>query len=136
MKHPRTIAAVALLLAACSDNPVAPPMEVTRMTPSAARFSASGESAASELTPTIADVRERLIPLVQDAAASERLGSLMAQTQLLVDQGDLAEAHRLLLEAQSVVNPNGDGTSADLGDPADIAVLRLTLENLSAATRF
>jgi hypothetical protein len=134
MKHPRTIAAAALLLAACGDNPVAPPMEATRMAPSAARFSASEASAASELTSPIVDVRERLLPLLDDRAAAEQLESLMAEVQAAVDGGNTAEAHRLLVSAQLLVDPNRDGTSGDLGDPANVAVLRLMLDNLAAAT--
>ena len=135
MKQLLTLAAATLMLVACGDNPTAPVQAAPRMTPSALRLSAESGPARSELTLTISDVRERLIPLLENAAAAERLGALMTQTQAVVDQGDLDEAHRLLLDAQAVTDPNGDGTSAELGDPADVAVLRLTIENLAAATK-
>jgi len=35
--------------------------------------------------------------------------------------------------AQATVDPNGDGSAANLGDLADLAVLRLTLANLDEA---
>jgi hypothetical protein len=133
MKHPRTIAAAALLLAACNDNPTAPPV-AGRLAPSAMRLSVSDASATSEIGLTITDVRERLVPLLDNAVAAERLQSLMADVQAAVDSGDMAGAHRLLVDAQAVADPNGDGTAGDLGDPANVAVLRLTLENLSTAT--
>lgn len=134
MKHPRTVAAAALLLAACSDNPVAPKEEATSLAPSATRFSMASVAAASDLGLTITDVRERLVPLLENATAAERLQSLMAGAQGAVERGDIAEAHRFLVEAQLATDPNGDGTAADLGDPANVAVLRLTLENLASAT--
>ena len=134
MKHPRTIAAAALLLAACSDNPVAPRESATPMAPSSLRLSVASASAASELTLTISDIRERLIPLLDNAAASERLGTLMAGVQAAVDGGDVGAAHLLLLDARAVADPNGDGTTGDLGDAANVAVLRLTIENLVSAT--
>ena len=134
MKHPRSIAAAALFLAACSDNPVAPKLETASMAPSSLRLSATSAPAASELGLTIADVRERLIPLLENAAAADRIESLMAGVQAAVDRGDIADAHRLLVDAQLVADPNSDGTAGDLGDPANVAVLRLTLENLASAT--
>ena len=134
MKHPRSIAAAALFLAACSDSPVAPKVEKSSMAPSASRFSAINVPGASDLGLAITDVRERLIPLLDNATAAERLATLMAGAQAAVDAGDIAGAHGLLVEAQSVADPNGDGTAGDLGDPANVAVLRLTLENLASAT--
>lgn len=134
MKHPRTIAAAALLLAACNDNPTAPPAADRSLAPSSLHLSMSTASASSELGLTITDVRERLVPLLENAVAAEHIGSLMADVQAAVDRGDVAEAHRLLLDAQAVADPNGDGSTSDLGDPANVAVLRLTLENLSTAT--
>jgi len=134
MKHPRTVAAAALFLAACSDNPVAPPVQTTSMAPSSVRFNVTNAASASELGLTITDVRERLIPLLENSAAAERIESLMAGVQAAVDRGDIADAHRLLVDAQLVADPNGDGTAGDLGDPANVAVLRLTLENLASAT--
>jgi hypothetical protein len=134
MKHPRSIAAAALFLAACSDNPVAPKVETTSMAPSASRLSAINAPAASELDLTITDVRERLIPMLENATAAARIETLMAGAQAAVDGGDIAEAHRQLIEAQLLADPNGDGTAGDLGDPANVAVLRLTLENLASAT--
>ena len=134
MKHPRTVAAAALFLAACSDNPVAPPVQTTSMAPSSVRFNVTNAASASELGLTITDVRERLIPLLENSAAAERIESLMAGVQAAVDRGDIADAHRLLVDAQLVADPNGDGTAGDLGDPANVAVLRLTLGNLASAT--
>ena len=136
MKHPRSIAAAALFLAACGENPVAPKVEAAAMRPSTLRLSATSvpTAATSELDLTIADIRERLIPLLENAAASERLETLMAGVQAAVERGDIADAHRLLVDAQLVADPNGDATPGDLGDPANVAVLRLTLENLASAT--
>jgi hypothetical protein len=134
MKHSRSIAAAALFLAACGENPVAPKVESAAMTPSTLRMSATSVPAGSELDLTIADVRERLIPLLENAAAAERIESLMAGVQAAVDRGDIADAHRLLVDAQLAADPGGDATAGDLGDPANVAVLRLTLENLASAT--
>jgi hypothetical protein len=134
MKHPRTIAAAALFLAACGDNPTAPPAKATSLAPSSMRLSVIGAPEVSELGLTITDVRERLVPLLENAVAAERIETLMASVQAAVDRGDIADAHRLLGDAKLIADPNGDGLAGDLGDPANVAVLRLTLENLSAAT--
>jgi hypothetical protein len=134
MKHPRTIAAAALLLAACSDNPTAPPAVKRSLAPSRMRLSLSSAAAPSELGLTITDVRERLVPLLENPTAANRIEILMADVQAAVDRGDVADAHSFLVDAQAVADPNGDGSAADLGDPANVAVLRLTLENLASAT--
>jgi hypothetical protein len=135
MKHPRTVAAVALLLAACSDNPVAPVAEKSGFAPSANRsFSVASGSESTDVDLALADVCDRLVPLLTDASAAGQIAQLIADAKVSVEAGDVAAANRLLVEAQRAADPNADGTPANLGDPADLAVLRLTLENLVAAT--
>jgi hypothetical protein len=135
MKRSLTIAAAAMTLAACGENPVAP--EATPVTRqfslSAASPSLSLAAVPSDIALTLDDLRDRLLPTLTDASVAGDLSTLIAGVKSNVASGDLAEARRLVGEARTAVDPNGDESAANLGDLADLAVLRLTLANLDAA---
>jgi hypothetical protein len=111
MKRPVTMAAM-LLIAACGENPTAPAVASSRPAPSAPSLSLAS---------------------LADARAAGELTVLVAELKSSVASGDVVEAQRLLTVARSTVDPNGDESTANLGDPADLAALRLTLANLAEA---
>jgi hypothetical protein len=133
MKRPLTMAAAMMLVAACGENPAAP-----EATPAAHRFSPSASlhslsAAPSDIDVTLDDMRDRLVPTLTDTKAAGDLTTLIADVKSNIASGDLGEARRLIGVAQATVDPNGDGSAANLGDLADLAVLRLTLANLDEA---
>ena len=91
MKHPRTIAAAALLLAACSDNPVAP----ARQTPTAATgpsLSVGGSSAALDFTDLSNDMIARLLPSFDDQQVAAAIETSMRELNAHAMAGEIAEA--------------------------------------------
>ncbi|HEU4723403.1 MAG TPA: hypothetical protein VFS59_18735 [Gemmatimonadaceae bacterium] len=132
MKRPVTMAAM-LFAAACGENPVAPEAAPLRPAPTAPSLSMAGSVAPSDVDLTLDDVRDRLVPALVDARAAETLTALVAAIRSSVATGDVAEARRLIAVARVTADPNGDESAAGLGDPADLASLRLTLANLAAA---
>jgi hypothetical protein len=134
MKRPLTMAAAMMLVAACGENPAAP-----EATPAPHKFSATGlankslAAAPSDIDETLDDMRDRLVPTLTDTKAAGDLTTLIAGVKTNIANGDLAEARRLVEVARTTVDPNGDESAANLGDLADLAVLRLTLANLDAA---
>jgi hypothetical protein len=134
MKRSLTIAAAAMTLAACGENPVAPEATpVTRQFSLSAAPNLSLAAVPSDIALTLDDLRDRLLPTLTDASVAGELSTLIAGVKSNVASGDLAEARRLVGEARTAVDPNGDESAANLGDLADLAVLRLTLANLDAA---
>lgn len=90
MKHPRTIAA-ALLLAACSDNPVAP----IRQAPSEAMgpsLSVGASSATLDFTNVTNDMVGRLLPSFDDQAAAKTIETSMVELNAHSIAGEIAEA--------------------------------------------
>jgi hypothetical protein len=134
MKRSLSVAAAALLCAACGENPVAPEATAARQfSPSAMSPSLSVATAPSDIDLTLDDLRDRLVPTLTDASVAGELSTLIAALKSNIASGDLAEARRLVGAARTAVDPNGDESAANLGDLADLAVLRLTLANLDAA---
>jgi hypothetical protein len=91
MKHPRTIAAAALLLAACSDNPVAP----ARQAPSAATgpsLSVGASSTALDFTNLTNDMVGRLLPSFDDQAAAKTIETSMIELNTHAIAGEIADA--------------------------------------------
>ena len=91
MKHPRTIAAAALLLAACSDNPVAP----ARQVPSAATgpsLSVGGSSAALDFTDLSNDMIARLLPSFDDQQVAAAIETSMQELNAHAVAGEIADA--------------------------------------------
>ncbi|HKH94626.1 MAG TPA: hypothetical protein VKA54_22655 [Gemmatimonadaceae bacterium] len=92
MKHPRTIAAIALFLAACSDNPVAPKVEASSMAPRNAAFSAGASSAALDFTDLANDMVGRVLPSFDDQQVATVIETSMLQLNAHAIAGEIAEA--------------------------------------------
>ena len=91
MKHPRTIAAAALLLAACSDNPTAPAVETTAA-PTKAAFSTGAASAQLDFTDLSKDMIARLLPSFDDQQAAKSIEASMLELNAHAMAGEIAEA--------------------------------------------
>ena len=91
MKHPRTIAAAALLLAACSDNPVAPareaPVESTK-----AALSVGATSTALDFTDLSNDMIARLLPSFDDQQVATAIEVSMKELNAHALAGEIADA--------------------------------------------
>jgi hypothetical protein len=100
MKHPRTIAAAALLLAACSDNPVAPareaPVESTK-----AALSVGATSTALDFTDLSNDMIARLLPSFDDQQVATAIEASMKELNAHAIAGDIAEAKAALQAIRS-----------------------------------
>ena len=128
MKRSRTIAAAALLLAACSDNPVAPEPSAAKspdMRPTAALSSAALESSLDFET-DLGDLSRRVIPALNDqTAASSLLSILEALSSHLAAADRLAAAADIAL-AREQLKP-------ELGSGADIGNIALVLDMIEKA---
>ena len=133
MKRPLTMAAAMMLVAACGENPAAPEATPARRFSPSASLSQSLAAVPSDMDETLEDVRDRLVPTLTDDVVAGDLTTLIADIKSNISSGDLAEARRLVGIARTAVDPNGDQSAANLGDLADLAVLRLTLANIDAA---
>jgi PBP1b-binding outer membrane lipoprotein LpoB len=91
MKHPRTIAAAALLLAACSDNPTAPAVETTAA-PTKAAFSTGASSAQLDFTDLSNDMIARLLPSFDDQQVAKSIEASMLELNTHAMAGEIAEA--------------------------------------------
>ena len=91
MKHPRTIAAAALLLAACSDNPTAPVVEKTAA-PTKAAFSTGASSAQLDFTDLSNDVIARLLPSFDDQEMAKTIETSMRELNTHAMAGEIADA--------------------------------------------
>jgi hypothetical protein len=91
MKHPRTIAAAALFLAACGDNPTAPAVE-TSAAPTKAAFSSGATSAQLDFTDLSNDVIVRLLPSFDDQQVANSIETTMLELNAHAIAGEIAEA--------------------------------------------
>jgi hypothetical protein len=91
MKHPRTIAAAALLLAACSDNPTAPAVETTAA-PTKAAFSTGASSAQLDFTDLSNDMIARLLPSFDDQQVAKAIETSMLVLNAHAMAGEIADA--------------------------------------------
>ena len=108
MKHSRTIAAAALLLAACSDNPVAP----ARQVPSAATgpsLSVGGSSAALDFTDLSNDMIARLLPSFDDQQVAAAIETSMQELNAHAVSGEVADAQA---KSQSIRASLKDGVAS------------------------
>ena len=91
MKHPRTIAAAALLLAACSDNPTAPAVETTAA-PTKAAFNTGASLAQLDFTDLSNDMIARLLPSFDDQQVAKAIETSMLELNTHAMAGEIAEA--------------------------------------------
>ena len=91
MKHPRTIAAAALLLVACNDNPTAPAVETTAA-PTKAAFSTGASSAQLDFTNLSNDMITRLLPSFEDQQVAKSIETSMLELNTHAMAGEIAEA--------------------------------------------
>jgi hypothetical protein len=91
MKHPLTVAAAALLLAACNDNPVAPAVEAPTASVKAS-LSTGASSAALDFTDLTNDVVGRLLPSFDDQQAASAIDTSMRELNAHAIAGEIAEA--------------------------------------------
>ena len=91
MKHPRTIAAAALLLAACSDNPTAPAV-VTTAAPTKAAYSSGASSAQLDFTDLSNDMIGRLLPSFDDQQVAKSIETSMLELNSHAMAGEIADA--------------------------------------------
>jgi hypothetical protein len=108
MKHPRTIAAAALLLAACNDNPTAPPIE-TAVAPTKAAFSTGAASAQLDFTDLSNDMIARLLPSFDDQEVAKTIETSMRELNAHAVAGEIAEAQAA---SQAVRSSLKDGVAS------------------------
>jgi hypothetical protein len=91
MKRSLTVAAAALLLAACNDNPVAPPTAHASpaLKPS---FSSGASSAALDFTDLTNDMVGRLLPSFDDQQAAQAIETTMRTLNARALAGEIADA--------------------------------------------
>ena len=117
MKHPRTIAAAALLLAACSDNPVAPvatPKSALRAG-AGPSLSATGVAANLDFSTDLESLNSRVVPSLDDAAAAERISAALGSLSGHLSSGDRVAASADITLVRSELKPSL-GSAADLGN--------------------
>ena len=135
MSRPLVMALATLLLAACADSPVAPEAVATptRLSPTTMAMKSVGAGVASDIELALHDVRDRLVPTLTNATVADRLRALMGDVESNLGSGDIDTARQLVAEAQVTIDPNADESSSGIGDPADVAVIRLTLANVASS---
>jgi len=99
MKHPRTVAAAALLLAACSDNPAAPSREAAA--PTKAALSTGASSSALDFTDLTNDMVGRLLPSFDDQQAASAIESSMRDLTTHAMAGEISDAQAAAQAARS-----------------------------------
>jgi len=128
MNHPRTIAAAALLLAACSDNPVAPEPSAAKslqMRPSAALNSAAVD-ADLDFETDLGDLKQRVLPALNDQEAASRLLSSLEALSSHLAAADRPSAADDIALAREQLKPG-------VGDGADIGNIALVLDMIEKA---
>jgi PBP1b-binding outer membrane lipoprotein LpoB len=91
MKHPRSIAAAALFLAACSDSPVAP-IAVAPMASVKASFSTGASTASLDFTDLTNDMVGRLLPSFDDQQVAGAIETSMRELNAHAIAGEVADA--------------------------------------------
>ena len=130
MKHPRSIAAAALFLAACSDSPVAP--KVDAPVKSAAPSLSSGASSATlDFTDLTNDMRGRLLPSFDDQAAAKAIETSMLELNAHAIAGEIAEAQAA---SEAVRSSLKDGVASALLLDAMSRTMDVVDRSLAAAT--
>lgn len=110
MKRSLTVAAAALLLAACNDNPVAPPTAQSSpaLKPS---FSSGASSAALDFTDLTNDMVGRLLPSFDDPQAAQAIETAMLALNAHAAAGEIADAQA---ESQSARAALKEGVASAL----------------------
>ena len=102
MKQPLTLAAVALMLVACSDNPVAP--RPGAPAPSIAPSLNSGASSAQvDFTNVTNDMVDRLLPSFDDEAVAKSIESSMVELNAHAIAGEIEAAQAVSQAIRSML---------------------------------
>lgn len=117
MKHPRTIAAAALLLAACNDNPTAPVATTKSMLKAGAgpSLSSTAVTASLDFSADLESLNSRVVPSLDDRAAAEQISSALASLSAHLSAGDRVAASADIAAARSQLKSDV-GSAADLGN--------------------
>jgi DNA-binding GntR family transcriptional regulator len=91
MKHLLTVAATALMLVACSDNPAAPVREAPRAAVGPS-LSIGASSAALDFTDLSNDMVTRLLPSFDDQAVAATIETSMQELNARAIAGEIADA--------------------------------------------
>jgi PBP1b-binding outer membrane lipoprotein LpoB len=130
MKHPITVAAAALLMAACSDNPVAPAAEAP-MASVKASMSTSASSEALDFTALTDDMVGRLLPSFDDQQVAGAIATSMRELNAHAIAGEIAEAQTASQTGRSSLK---DGVASALLLDAMNRTLDVVDRDLAAAT--
>ena len=130
MKHPRTIAAAALLLAACNDNPTAPAVETTAA-PTKAAFSTGASSAQLDFTGLTNDMIARLLPSFDDQQVAKAIETSMLELNSHAIAGEVTEAKAA---SQAVRSSLKEGVASALLIDVMNRTLDVVDRDLAAAT--
>lgn len=132
--RPASLAGLALVaVSACSEAPTEALLQPASAQLSVAPVASAPDVVADDVLLAVDDVRERLLPRLADPDAATRLAAQLTDLRARLDAGDLAAAREVVAGARATVDPNGDESPAGLGDPADLAVIRLVLSNVASA---
>jgi len=108
MRRVITIPAAAMVLASCSDGPMAPERATSLVAPIQASLSigeTTSASAALDFSTDFARITADVIPNFKDADAGVQLKGYLPEINAALAAGDKAEAARVLALADAVVTP-------------------------------
>jgi hypothetical protein len=129
MKHPITVAAAALFMAACSDSPVAPPADAPSA-PVKASFSAGASSASLDFTDLTNDMVARLLPSFDDQQSAKAIETSMLELNAHAMAGEIASAQASSQAARAALK---DGVASPLLLDAMNRTLDVVDRDLAAA---
>jgi hypothetical protein len=105
MKHLITVSATALLLAACSDNPVAP--DGSPLAPaSKPSLSTASVGIRIDYTDQANDLITRVLPSFDDPQAAETVRSSLLALTAHANAGELSDAHAAAQAARAALGAN------------------------------
>ena len=109
MKRSLTVAAAAMLLAACNDNPVAPTAAPASPASAKPSFSSGASAAALDFTDLTNDMVGRLLPSFDDQQAAQAIETSMRALNASALAGEIADAQAA---ARSIRAALADGVAS------------------------
>lgn len=131
MKRSLTVAAAAMLLAACNDHPVAPPATPAPPVSLKPSLSTGASAAALDFTDLTNDMVGRLLPSFDDQQAAQAIEASMRALNAHALAGEIAEARTA---SQSIRAALQDGVASALLLDVMNRTLDVVDRDLAAAT--
>lgn len=119
-----------VLAAGCQDLQESPTAASPAVPADLSRSASAVAVGTSDHAVTLDDVRGRLMSGITDPGAAAALRNQIDNLGAALDAGDTPAAKAAIASARRVMDPAGDGTASEVGDPANIAAIMLLLDNL------